>query len=87
MGQTEFDGAFFMIIPPERLSLDTLTALIEAFINREGTDYGMEEFSLTEKVEQVRKQLDKGEVLIVFDGETDSINLLPRRDALALLQS
>lgn len=75
-----------MIIPPERLAPETLTALVEAFITREGTDYGLEEFSLADKVEQVRKQLDKGEVLIVFDAETDSINLLPRREAAALLQ-
>lgn len=74
-----------MIIPPERLTPDTLTALIESFITREGTDYGVEEVSLEQKVEQVRKQLDRGEVLILYDTETDSINLLPRRDAMALL--
>lgn len=74
-----------MIIPPERLAPDTLTALIESFITREGTDYGMEEVSLEQKVEQVRKQLDRGEVVIVYDTETDSINLLPRREAAELL--
>lgn len=74
-----------MIIPPERLARDTLTALIESFITREGTDYGMEEVSLEQKVEQVRKQLDRGEVVIVYDTETDSINLLPRREAAELL--
>lgn len=69
-----------MIIPYERLAPDTLTALIETFITREGTDYGAEEFTLAEKVEQVRRQVQKGEVVIVFDPDSESINLLPRRE-------
>lgn len=75
-----------MIIPYERLAPDTLTALIETFIAREGTDYGLQEFTMSEKVEQVRRQVARGEVLIVFDPDSESINLLPRRDVDALGQ-
>lgn len=46
-----------MIIPWENLAADTLDSLIESFVLREGTDYGVHEKSLTQKVEDVRRQL------------------------------
>lgn len=73
-----------MIIPHERLAPETLDSLIESFITREGTDYGSLEYSLEEKVEQVRRQIHRGEVVIVFDYETESINLLPRHEVNVL---
>lgn len=73
-----------MIIPHERLAPETLDSLIESFVMREGTDYGNSECSLRDKVEQVRCQIKKGEVIIAFDYQTESINLLPRRDVSVL---
>lgn len=73
-----------MIVPHQRLAPETLTSLIESFIVREGTDYGDSEHSLAQKVEQVRVQIERDEVVIVFDYETESINLLPRREVRAL---
>ena len=35
-----------MIIPHERLSLEALQGIIEAFVTREGTDYGTQDVSL-----------------------------------------
>ncbi len=71
-----------MIIPHERLAPETLKSLIESFVMREGTDYGDGEFSLQSKVDQVTGQIQKSEVIIVFDDKSDSINLLPREDAI-----
>lgn len=71
-----------MIIPHERLAPETLTSLIESFITREGTDYGFGEISLESKVDQVKGQIQKSEVVIVFDDQSDSINLMPREDAI-----
>ncbi len=65
-----------MIIPVDRLSEDALTGLIEEFITREGTDYGDFEIGLVDKVKQVRSQLVNGDVLIIFDAATESINLM-----------
>ena len=56
-----------------------LSGLIEEFITREGTDYGEREFSLTEKVEQVKAQIKRGDVVIVFDAESETCNLLPNK--------
>ncbi len=65
-----------MIIPSHQLSSEALDGLIESFITREGTDYGIEEVSLTVKVQQVRRQLNNNEVLIVYDSATESVNIM-----------
>lgn len=75
-----------MIIPYEQLSSDALQGLIEEFITREGTDYGIEEISLSTKVEQVKNQLKRREVVVVFDEATESVSILSRRDAELLEQ-
>lgn len=69
-----------MVIPPETLSREALLGLLEAFITREGTDYGDAERTLQEKVEALAPQVLSGEVLILFDQTTESINLVHRRD-------
>ncbi len=69
----------FVEVPFEALGEDALVALIEAFVGREGTDYGLRERSLEEKVADVRRQLERGEARIVFDPETEGVNILPVR--------
>jgi uncharacterized protein YheU (UPF0270 family) len=66
-----------MIIPHHMLSPETLHGVIEAFITREGTDYGEHDISLATKVLQVRKQLDEGTAVIVYNQESESCTLLP----------
>lgn len=75
-----------MIIPHTQLSTDALHGLIEEFITREGTDYGWDEVPLSQKVAQVQRQIEKGEVVIVFDSASESVSLLTRRDANQLDQ-
>ncbi len=67
-------------IPPERLDRDTLDGLIEAFVLREGTDYGECEVAFADKIQQVRRQILRREVVIVFDPDTETCNLLDRRE-------
>lgn len=67
-------------IPAERLSPDVLQAILEEFIAREGTDYGEVEYSLERKVEQLRQQLSRGDVVISYDPQSESCTLLTRRD-------
>lgn len=73
-----------MIIPYKELSADALQGLIEEFITREGTDYGWDEIPLVAKVTQVQRQIERGEVVIVFDSASESVSLLTRRDASAV---
>lgn len=70
-----------LLIPAEQLSPEALQGLIEEFITREGTDYGEVEWSLSDKVEQVRGQLRRGEAVIVFDIAAESCTLMPRDQA------
>jgi uncharacterized protein YheU (UPF0270 family) len=66
-----------MIIPHRMLSPEALHGVIEAFITREGTDYGVHEVPLATKVAQVRHQLDAGTAVLVYDEATDSWTIQP----------
>ena len=65
-----------MEIPHNQVPKQTLLAIIEEFISREGTDYGHREYTLDEKVEKVKSQLLNGEIKLMFDSETSSCNLV-----------
>ena len=67
-----------MIIPWKDLDSETLDNLIESFVLREGTDYGEQERSLKQKVEDVRRQLNSGDVVLVWSELHESINIMPR---------
>ena len=54
--------------------------LIEAFIGREGTDYGDREFSLEEKYSQVLGKIKAGDAVIVYDEITESTTILAKQD-------
>ena len=63
-------------VPPDALEPDTLRAVVESFVLREGTDYGAHETSLESKVAQVMTQLRRGQAHITFDPATESVNLV-----------
>ena len=65
-----------MEIPYTALSPDALRGVIEEFISREGTDYGPVDYSLEDKIEQVKAQLESGEVCLTYDEESETCNLL-----------
>ncbi|MDG1163875.1 MAG: YheU family protein [Porticoccaceae bacterium] len=65
-------------IPANRLSAEILTAIIEEFILREGTDYGAQEAGMDNKIAQVHRQLARGDVLITFDPATENCTLLTK---------
>ena len=69
-----------MIIPWTSLSADALRGVIEEFITREGTEYGLVEYGLSKKVDQIRRQLREDLVRVVFDAETNSVSLVASAD-------
>jgi uncharacterized protein len=73
------DPPAFVDVPFDELDGATLVALIESFVGREGTDYGLVERTLAEKIADVRRQLERGEARIVFDPATEEVNILPVR--------
>ena len=68
-----------MLIPPTLLEADTLTRLIEDFVTRDGTDNG-DETPLDTRIQRVRRALDRGEAVIVFDPESQQCQLALKRD-------
>ncbi|MDB6085946.1 MAG: hypothetical protein JWN43_3827 [Gammaproteobacteria bacterium] len=64
-----------VVVPHTELSAELLRAVIESFVLREGTDYGEREFSLDQKVAGVIRQLERGEAQILFDSESESVDI------------
>jgi len=66
-----------IVVPHTELSPDALTGVIQSFVLREGTDYGEREVSFETKVLQVRRQIERREADIVYDPNTESIDIVP----------
>jgi uncharacterized protein YheU (UPF0270 family) len=62
-----------------RLSREALQGVLESFVNREGTDYGLHEKTLAQKVADVLRQLEQGTAKLIYDPESDSIDIVPTR--------
>jgi len=74
------EAAAQIVIPWERLSAAALRGVLEEFVTREGTDYGPGEVSLDDKVAQVQRQLERGEVVVLFDAKSEQVNLARARE-------
>jgi len=61
-----------MIIPHTQLKVETLDAVIEEFVTRDGTEMS----EAATKVAAVRRGLDSGKLVIVFDTEDSTCNIL-----------
>jgi len=68
-------------IPYSDLSADALRGVIEAFVLREGTDYGDQHFSLDQKVQHVLRQLEHNEAQIMFDPNSETIDIVVKKRA------
>jgi len=71
-------------IPWRELSAEALQGVIEEFVTREGTEYGLHDVELATKVAQVRQQLVRGDVRLYFDPDSGSCQLLTREEAQRL---
>lgn len=67
-----------IVVPPDQLSAEALQGVIEEFITREGTDYGVIEITLIDKVSSVREQLRTGAALIIFDPVAEVCTIVSR---------
>jgi uncharacterized protein len=65
-----------IFVPYTELSEGALRGVLESFVLREGTEYGAHDVSLDQKVAQVTRQLQRGEAQIVFDPESETIDVV-----------
>jgi uncharacterized protein YheU (UPF0270 family) len=70
------DQEHLIEVPYTALQPDTLRRLIEEFVTRDTTDYGVRVRTLDEKVADVMRQLRRGEVVIVLEQVSNTINLV-----------
>ncbi len=73
-----------IVVPYSELPAETLRAVVESFVLREGTEYGARDFTLAEKVAHVLAQLERGVAQVIFEPESQSVDIVmvapaPRR--------
>ncbi|BBO71655.1 hypothetical protein DSCA_55850 [Desulfosarcina alkanivorans] len=71
------DRQEMLVIPHDQLSPEALSGLIGEFVTRDGTDSGYTRGSLAENMARVRRQLDAGQAVVVFDNRTRTCNIIP----------
>ncbi len=65
---------------PKDISIEALEGIIQAYVLREGTDYGLQGHTFAEKCLQVMDQISRGKVELWYDEGTQSVELVLSRD-------
>ncbi len=66
----------------EQIEPETLRMLVEEYITRDGTFYGSVELDMKNKIEMVIDQLKKGEAVITWDLESQTSNIVLKKDTV-----
>lgn len=66
-------------VPYRQIHPETLQRLIQEFVTRDGADWGEAGCSLEDKVRQVQQQLTAGQVRVVFDLRSQTVNIVACR--------
>ena len=74
-----------VIIPPDTLSAPTLQAVIEDWLSRQAQESVLDMAAHQHTVEQVRNALQQGQLVLTWDDESQSINILDREQLQSLL--
>ena len=69
-----------IVVPHDSLKPQTLRAVIEEFITRQGAVHGHADTPLERQVEAVQKQLVTGRAIIVFDDEAGTCSICLKKD-------
>ncbi len=78
MSEHDADVSSYVEVPASALSQAALLGIVEEFITREGTDYGVREHTFAEKRDSVFRLLEAGEVAIFYDTESETTTLKRR---------
>ena len=70
-----------IVVPYTALAADTLRAVVESYVLREGTEYGERDYTLADKVAHVMRALERGEARIIFEPISQSIDIAPAAHA------
>lgn len=75
----------FVEIPPSLLEATTLDALLEVFVTRQGYDT-TSEAGIQDWIAQLKQQLQRGELVILHDIETETTEVMTLQQATSFLQ-
>jgi uncharacterized protein len=64
-------------VPLDRINPDVLRNLIAEFVTREWEELGYSSYTLDDKIDQVRRQLQEKKAKVVFDLRTNTCNIIP----------
>ncbi len=67
-------------VPYEQLESESLRAMIEEYITRDGTFYGDVEMSMDHKIDMIVKQLESNEAVITWDLDLQTGTLVLKTD-------
>jgi|TARA_B100000767_G_C19741685_1_gene526489 hypothetical protein len=70
------DNENMITVPLDELSKTALLGVVDAFILREGTDYGHHDYTLDEKRQRVIAMLRKGDAEICYYPENEHIDIV-----------
>ena len=70
------DNEHRITVPIDQLSEPALLGVLDAFILREGTDYGHQDYTLDEKRQRVMAMLRKGDAEICYYPENEQIDFV-----------
>lgn len=77
--------AEFVEVPVGDVEEGTLTRLLDEYCSRDGTDYGLTETPVPERVAQMRRQLASFEARLLFDVASEEWDIVPAEQAKLLL--
>lgn len=72
-------------VPLARVPEGHLQALLEEYASRDGTDYGSEETSLSDRVAQLKSQMRSGKLQLLFDVDCEQWDIVSAEEAQRLL--
>jgi uncharacterized protein YheU (UPF0270 family) len=64
-----------MIVPYDQLQPETLDAMIEEFVTRDGTVQGHADAPVAQQIDAVKRLLVSGRVVVLFDEETEACTI------------
>ena len=67
-----------LVIPHRDLNSETLRAVIEQFVSRDGPDCGHVDVDLDRKITQVLHALENGDALLLYDQREKTCNIVSR---------
>ena len=71
-----------IVVPHDHLQPETLWAVIEDFVTRDGAIQGHRDSSLGQKIKAVQSRLQSGAAVIVFDDAEETFSIVPKDEWL-----